>query len=128
VTAIEATPAPTEAPAGTEGVDAIDPRTERWAAVINRYVWDRHGPVDAALRLQAEDDIRGAFAAVDQLQHAHHLLDQLRVRHAPVPIAAGERYVCAATRKHPESCPDCVLLWGDDDQPGGLGGAPMNGT
>lgn len=48
----------------------IDPRTERIAAVIDRWVYRGgfHGPQLAALRVLADDELRAGLAAADVLR------------------------------------------------------------
>lgn len=60
MTAVQSAPADTGQP----------DRTRRWADIITRYVYSSgiHGPENAAIRLQAEDDVREALAAVDLVQ------------------------------------------------------------
>ena len=97
-----------EAPAG------LSPLAIRLAEAAHRLIVDldlpsADLPYAIALRVLADDEIRAGLLALPD----HGLVDRLRIRHAPVPVAPGEtRLVCAATRKHPESCDDCRLLWG----------------
>lgn len=57
------TPAPAaDAPAVDAG---SDPLTDRVAAAIDRYVWERRGPLAAAVRVLADAELRHALAAAD---------------------------------------------------------------
>jgi hypothetical protein len=72
------------------GDDAPDPRVERIAAAINRWVWERRGPHAAAVRVLADAELRHALAAADVVA----VLDR---EHQPVRWAAdSDVVVCTA--------------------------------
>lgn len=98
-------------------VDAPTVEQAELAAVVHRVLADLDVPAaDVPLTIAAlilgRPNIAEGLTARTQLPALQHLVDALRMRHKPVPVAEGERLICAATRKHPDSCDDCRLLWG----------------
>jgi hypothetical protein len=51
--------------ASTDDDGAADPLVERIAAAIDRWVWHRNGPRDAAVRVLADEQLRDALRAAD---------------------------------------------------------------
>ena len=91
----------------TAGGDDGDDLTERIAAAIDRYVWHRNGPHDAAVRVLADVELRRALRAAD-------VVAQLDARHQPVRWADdSDVVVCSCGHGAYDHCPDGLILRGE---------------
>ena len=81
--------------------------TDRLAACIDRYVWHRNGPHDAAVRVLADQQLRDALRAAD-------VVAELDARHQPVRWAASsDVVVCSCGHGAYDHCPDGLILRGE---------------